>query len=75
MSIPTDMVEGQRVKVRLHGDDRWYSGIVLDRPRKMWVELEDYGRPHDCRREQYRRVATMFRGVIYGIRTNNKWDR
>lgn len=39
------MIEGQKVKVRLHGDDRWYTGIVLDRPRKMWVELEDYGSP------------------------------
>lgn len=36
------MHEGQRVEVRLHGDDRWYTGTVLDRPRKMWVGLHNY---------------------------------
>lgn len=41
----TDLYEGQHVEVRLHGDERWYAGVVLDRPRKMWVELADYGRP------------------------------
>lgn len=39
------MQEGQRVEVRLYGEDHWHSGIVLDRPRKMWVRLENYGRP------------------------------
>lgn len=37
-----DMTEGQRVEVRLHGDDEWYGGTVLDRPRKQWVQLDDY---------------------------------
>lgn len=40
-----EMLEGQRVEVRLHGDDQWYHGIVLEKPRKMWVQLEDYGQP------------------------------
>ena len=40
-----EMQEGQRVEVRLHGDDRWFKGIVLEKPRKMWVQLEDYGWP------------------------------
>jgi hypothetical protein len=34
------MQEGQRVEVRLHGDDDWHKGTVLDRPRKMWVKLD-----------------------------------
>lgn len=36
-----EMIEGERVLVKLHGDDRWREGTVLDRPRKMWVELDD----------------------------------
>jgi hypothetical protein len=40
-----EMIEGKRVKVKLYGDDAWYEGIVLDRPRKMWVELINYHRP------------------------------
>lgn len=34
--------EGQHVEILLHGDEQWYHGIVLDRPRKMWVQLTDY---------------------------------
>lgn len=40
-----EMHEGQRVEVRLIGNERWYTGVVLDRPRKLWVQLEDYGSP------------------------------
>lgn len=36
------MREGQRVRVRLAGDPAWYSGTVLDRPRKQWVRLDNY---------------------------------
>lgn len=39
----SEMREGQQVEVRLHGDERWYKGTVLSRPRKMWVALHDYG--------------------------------
>lgn len=39
------MEEGQHVEVRLIGDEQWYRGVVLDRPRKMWVWLEDYRKP------------------------------
>jgi hypothetical protein len=35
-----DMREGERVEVRLYGDERWFPGTVLDRPRKMWVQLD-----------------------------------
>ena len=41
-----EMIEGQRVKVKLYGDEEWYSGIVLDRPRKMWVELDSGEYPY-----------------------------
>lgn len=40
----SDMQEGQLVEVRLHGDERWYKGTVMDRPRKLWVKLHDYDR-------------------------------
>lgn len=41
MSSPNrEMKEGERVEVRLHGDERWYPGVALDRPRKMWVQLD-----------------------------------
>lgn len=36
----SEMREGERVEVRLHGDDTWHVGTVLDRPRKMWVKLD-----------------------------------
>jgi hypothetical protein len=39
------MEEGQHVAVRLVGDEKWYHGVVLDRPRKMWVRLNDYPHP------------------------------
>lgn len=35
-----EMIEGETVEVRLHGNDTWKIGIVLDRPRKMWVQLD-----------------------------------
>ena len=33
-------VEGDRVRVKLAGDEDWYTGTMLDRPRKLWVELD-----------------------------------
>ncbi len=37
-----EMQEGQRVQVRLHSfGDEWFSGVVLDRPRKQWVQLDN----------------------------------
>ena len=41
MSNDTHMVEGSRVWVKLAGDDTKYLGTVLDRPRKMWVEIDN----------------------------------
>lgn len=35
-----EMQPGQRVEVQLAGDDAWYPGTVLDRPRKQWVQLD-----------------------------------
>lgn len=35
-----EMIEGQRVVVKLHGDETEYFGTVLNRPRKMWVLLD-----------------------------------
>ena len=40
-AVTKPMTEGQKVEVRLYGDDEWHSGVVLDRPRKMWVKLDD----------------------------------
>ena len=40
--IDGSMRDGQRVRVKLHGDDEWFTGTVI-KARKMWVELEDYG--------------------------------
>jgi hypothetical protein len=37
-----EMTEGMRVSVKLHGDDTLYFGIVLDRPRNMWVAVENH---------------------------------
>ena len=33
-------VEGDRVKVKLAGDEDLYTGTMLDRSRKLWVELD-----------------------------------
>lgn len=38
-----EMKDGQRVSVRLAGDEAWYVGTVI-KARKMWVKLDDYGR-------------------------------
>lgn len=35
------MNNGQRVRVKLHGDSSWYSGIVI-KARKQWVRLSGY---------------------------------
>ena len=35
---------GDAVTVLLHGDDNEYTGTVTN-PKKLWVELHDYGRP------------------------------
>lgn len=35
---------GDVVTVLLHGDDNEYTGTVTN-PKKLWVELHDYGRP------------------------------
>lgn len=35
------MTEGQIVEVRLHGDQTWYQGTVIN-ARKMWVEIEGF---------------------------------
>ncbi len=32
------------IEVRLHGDDTWYNAVALDRPRKMWAKLLNYGK-------------------------------
>ncbi|MFA5875211.1 MAG: hypothetical protein WC901_00790 [Candidatus Margulisiibacteriota bacterium] len=37
-----EMKMGERVRVKLHGDECWYTGTVMDRPRKEWVRLDDY---------------------------------
>lgn len=42
--MKTEMHDGDRVEVKLAGDDSWYRGTVI-KARKMWVELDDYGRP------------------------------
>jgi hypothetical protein len=34
-----EMQEGQRVEVLIGGE--WYKGTALDRPRKLWVKLDD----------------------------------
>ena len=34
-----EMKDGQRVDVRLHGDDQWYAGEVT-KARKMWVAID-----------------------------------
>jgi hypothetical protein len=36
-----EMQEGQRVEVLIDGD--WHRGTVLDRPRKLWVKIDDDG--------------------------------
>jgi hypothetical protein len=48
MSPERNMVPGERVEVRLHGDSNWYAGTVADRPRKMWVDLDEnpFGRDY-----------------------------
>jgi hypothetical protein len=40
-----ELREGDRVRVKLYGDDRAFTGTVLDRPRKLWVKLDDYEVP------------------------------
>lgn len=41
METDREMHDGLRVAVRLHGDDRWFHGVVV-RARKQWVELSDF---------------------------------
>ncbi len=35
------MENGDKVRVKLAGDETWYNGIVI-KARKQWVELFDY---------------------------------
>jgi hypothetical protein len=41
-----EMKDGQRVQVRLYGDEDWYTGVVI-KARKQWVQIENW--PHDSR--------------------------
>lgn len=34
-----EIQDGQRVEVRLHGDEEWYPGTVI-KARKQWVQLD-----------------------------------
>lgn len=38
------MKQGQRVEVKLHGDDAWYPGEVI-KAKKMWVQLDSGTHP------------------------------
>lgn len=44
MTSALEMKDGERVEVKLSGDDEWYCGTVI-KARKMWVELSNYHRP------------------------------
>ena len=39
--MPEEMTNGQKVTIKLHGDEKIYHGVVI-KERKMWVELHDY---------------------------------
>lgn len=34
---------GVRVEIRFKRDDEWRPGVIGDRPRKMWVFLDEGG--------------------------------
>lgn len=38
------MVNDQRVKVLLHGDEQWYNGTVT-KARKMWITIDEEENP------------------------------
>lgn len=33
---------GDMLRIKLSGDEEWYLGVTLDRPRKMWVKIAKF---------------------------------